>query len=129
MQGLGRGKPPALVVLVIVGKKGLGYNAGNPSAREKHRTISKIETRKAIPTDRLIKTICGIFLVNEDWLRTGHGQMYLQVKYGYEFAEVYDKLCPEMKELAIKIIKDILETQKNNRQNKIWEIKVKDYIN
>ena len=53
--------------------------------------------------------------MNEDWLRTGHGQMYLQVKYGYEFAEVYDKLCPEMKELAIKIIKDILETQKNNR--------------
>ena len=78
-------------------------------------TISKIETRKAIPTDRLIKTICGIFLVNEDWLRTRSGQIYLHVKYGYEFAEVYDKLCPEMKELAIKIIKDILETQKNNR--------------
>lgn len=78
-------------------------------------TISKIETRKAFPTDRLIKTICGIFLVNEEWIRTGRGDMYSQVKYGYDFAEVYNKLNPEMKKLAMKIIADILETQESKR--------------
>ncbi len=37
--------------------------------------ISLIETGKREPSDRTIKDICREFNINEDWLRTGKGEM------------------------------------------------------
>lgn len=42
--------------------KRLGINRGH---------VSNIETGKAIPSDQLIKLICSLFKINEDWLRHG----------------------------------------------------------
>ena len=42
---------------------------------------------------------------------TGHGDMFTKSKYTEEFSEHYDKLNPQMKKLAIKIVKDLLEYQ------------------
>lgn len=38
--------------------------------------ISLIETGNRIPSDRTISDICREFNVNENWLRTGTGDMY-----------------------------------------------------
>lgn len=37
--------------------------------------VSLIENGKKIPSDRLISDICQEFYVNEEWLRTGKGEM------------------------------------------------------
>lgn len=39
--------------------------------------ISLIETGKREPSDRTIKDICRVYNVNEEWLKTGEGEMYL----------------------------------------------------
>ena len=47
------------------GRLGVGKNA-----------ISRIETRKSNVTDQMFKSICREFNVNDEWLRTGEGDMF-----------------------------------------------------
>ena len=39
-------------------------------------TISLLETKKRDPSDRLVRDICREFNINEEWLRTGTGEMF-----------------------------------------------------
>ena len=41
--------------------------------------ISLLETGSREPSDRTIKDICREFSVNEKWLRTGEGEMFIQL--------------------------------------------------
>lgn len=41
--------------------------------------ISLVETGGRIPSDRTISDICREFNVNEQWLRTGEGEMFREV--------------------------------------------------
>lgn len=41
--------------------------------------ISLIETGKREPSDRTIKDICREFNVNEEWLRNGTGEMFIEI--------------------------------------------------
>lgn len=41
--------------------------------------ISKIEKGDNNLTDQMLKAICREFDVNEEWLRTGEGEMYIEV--------------------------------------------------
>lgn len=41
--------------------------------------ISLLETGSREPSDRTIKDICREFSVNETWLRTGEGEMFIQL--------------------------------------------------
>lgn len=49
-------------------------------------TISQIESGKISLTDRNIKNICEKFHVNEDWLREGNGEMFVQLSRDEEIA-------------------------------------------
>ena len=42
-------------------------------------TLSKIENGYVTLTERNITTICREFNVNEDWLRTGEGEMFTEI--------------------------------------------------
>lgn len=42
-------------------------------------TLSKIENGTVALTDRNIQSICREFNVNEEWLRTGEGPMYIDM--------------------------------------------------
>lgn len=41
--------------------------------------VSKITNKGATPSDRLIEDICEKFMVNENWLRTGNGEMFIKL--------------------------------------------------
>ena len=41
--------------------------------------ISLVETGKREPSDRTIKDICREFNVNEEWLRNGTGEMFIEL--------------------------------------------------
>ena len=44
----------------------------------KGNTVTNYETGLRTPTDAVIRSICREFNVNEEWLRTGEGEMFIQ---------------------------------------------------
>lgn len=54
--------------------------------------ISLVETGGRVPSDRTIADICREFSVNEEWLRTGNGEMFRAKTRSDEMAEYAAKL-------------------------------------
>lgn len=78
----------------------------------KQNAISYMEKDGSTVTEQNIKTICTQFCVNENWLRTGEGEIFLESeKKQQEFFEVFDGLSPALQDYLIKTAKDLLETQ------------------
>lgn len=90
--------------------------------------LSAIEKNDNLATDKIIKLICLIYGVSEEWLRTGEGSMYSaedsdserfrQAAAGIEMAddkramaalEVYWSLSPADKEVIWKMFDQIYE--------------------
>ena len=51
--------------------------------------ISKIALGESVPSDRTIADICRKFNVNENWLRTGRGDPYIQLSRDEELAQFF----------------------------------------
>ena len=51
--------------------------------------VSNLCLGKKIPSDRTIADICREFDVNEDWLRTGQGDPYVQLSRDEELAQFF----------------------------------------
>lgn len=101
----------------------------------KKSSLSQIENGKVNVTDRVIKSICREFNVNEHWLLTGDGDMFLRLSRNDEIAayvarvmkdeDAYyqqkmlaflTKLSPEMVQKLIEVAEDILsETKKEQK--------------
>lgn len=78
----------------------------------KQNTISSMEKSGATVTEQNIKAICSKFSINENWLRTGSGKMFLEnEKKQKEFFEIFDELSPALQEYLIKTAKELLDTQ------------------
>lgn len=78
----------------------------------KQNSISYMEKSGATVTEQNIKTICSQFSINEKWLRTGLGEMFLEnEKKQKEFFEIFDELSPALQEYLIKTAKELLDTQ------------------
>ncbi len=59
----------------------MGYTQEKNSEKKigsARNTIANYESGNRNPSDAIIKLICREFDVNEDWLRTGEGQMFKQ---------------------------------------------------
>ena len=78
----------------------------------KGSSLCDIEKGNAPITERTIKSICFQYNVNENWLRSGTGEMFnlLDKKYD-EFFEIYSKLSPPLQNFLITIAKELLKTQ------------------
>ena len=50
--------------------------------------VSKITNKGAIPSDRLREDICEKFAVNEEWLRTGEGEMVVTLNRTQQIAQL-----------------------------------------
>lgn len=78
----------------------------------KQNAISYMEKDGSTVTEQNIKAICSQFSVNENWLRTGDGKMFLEnEKKQREFFDIFDELLPALQDYLIKTAKDLLETQ------------------
>lgn len=85
----------------------------------KQNAISYMEKNGSTVTEQNIKTICSQFDVNEHWLRTGSGEMFLQnQKKQKEFFDIFDNLSPILQDYLIKTAKDLLDTQTKIQLNK-----------
>ncbi len=59
----------------------------------KQNTIATYEMGRSAPSDPAIKSICREFHVNEAWLRTGQGDMFVQKSRSDEIAAFMDRLA------------------------------------
>lgn len=75
--------------------------------------ISSMEQDGATITDRVIKSICLTYNVNEEWLRTGTGEMYVR----HDTFSLQDFAAEHgITELETQIIKTYLELPRDIRQ-------------
>ena len=77
----------------------------------KRTTLSMIEVGDNALTEKNIKLVCMTFNVNENWLRTGKGEMFASSPYEREFFEIYGNLLPETQKTLLRLAKDLLSTQ------------------
>ena len=54
----------------------------------KRNTVATYEMGRSIPSDSAIALICREFSVNEEWLRTGKGEMFIVKTKDEEIAEM-----------------------------------------
>lgn len=92
--------------------------------------ISQLVSGKRTPSDRTLADICREFNVSETWLRTGEGEMFIQLNEDQELLEVladlqvdednpvrdlliaYWRLNDEQKAAIKQMIKNLIDLQK-----------------
>lgn len=73
--------------------------------------IAGYEIGRRSPSDAVVSLICREFNVNEDWLRTGEGEMFIQLPEEDEVAAyVSDLLEDDGENPLYLIIKEIMHT-------------------
>ncbi|MDR0550387.1 MAG: helix-turn-helix domain-containing protein [Spirochaetaceae bacterium] len=77
--------------------------------------IAGLELGKRKANDRILKLICTTFSVNENWLRTGEGEIFSkQQQSNTDFIKLnslYKELHPSFKKLILKEIESMLDIQ------------------
>ena len=75
-------------------------------------SLSDIERGVNNVTDRTIIIICSQFSVNENWLRNGVGEMFVEIDLKYnEFFKIYNQLNTPLQDFLYRVAKDLLDTQ------------------
>ena len=54
----------------------------------KRNTVATYEMGRSVPSDSAIALICSVFNVNEEWLRNGTGEMFIQKTKDEEISEM-----------------------------------------
>lgn len=72
--------------------------------------ISNIESGRYNVTDTIIITICNIFIINEHWLRTGEGNMFIESD-SFSLDEYIKK--KGLSEFAVEIVKSFVMMPKD----------------
>lgn len=61
----------------------------------KRNSLANYETGRNTPIDAIIVSICREFNVNENWLRTGEGKMFVEMSYDDEIAQFVGQVMGE----------------------------------
>jgi transcriptional regulator with XRE-family HTH domain len=82
----------------------------------KFSAISMIELGKALLTEANIRLICLTFGVNEQWLRTGEGEIFVDnaqqdIK---ELLDIFDRLSPASRKMILDLARTILTNEQAN---------------
>lgn len=102
----------------------------------KSNSVSQLETGRNKISDQVIKSVCAIYKVNEDWLRNGIGEMFINddslldsVKQEYDFDDIeinflksYSMLNKSEQAVFRKFLKNYVKKFEQN-QRKISSVK------
>lgn len=61
----------------------------------KRNTIAKYETNTNVPSTAVVSLICRVFNVNEEWIKSGEGEMFIPITRNDEIADLTAKLFKE----------------------------------
>ena len=76
--------------------------------------IACYETGRRTITDRTIKDVCSKYNINEEWLRTGDGEMKKEEPEVDELSLLMGMFNPEEDEFKTKIITTLLKLEDND---------------
>ena len=89
-------------------------------------SIANYETDKRNPSAAAINNICKTFNVNEDWLKTGQGEMFRQLAPEQEMKQYLEKMLSgeskEFKQRLLHVLSTLNENQWQALQNYLEEI-------
>ena len=88
----------------------------------KGNTVTGYETGIRSPSDAIIVSICREFGVNEEWLRTGKGEMFLPKSRGQEIGEIVKAAAQHDPETAAKFFSSLLEEMSDAEIVLMYEI-------
>ena len=74
--------------------------------------LSMIEVGNNPITNKNIKLICATFNVNEQWLRTGIGEIFNASPYLKELCDILVSLTPETQQYLLLMARELLNVQK-----------------
>lgn len=78
-------------------------------------TIAMYEMGRTLPSDAITRSICREFNVNENWLRTGEGDMFIKPSRNEEMARLTKMLLNEeedsFKNRLISVLANLTEEQ------------------
>lgn len=78
--------------------------------------MSMIVVGKSKLTDKNIKLLCTAMSVDEQWLRTGEGGMFVSASpYEKEFLNVFDRLTGENQEFLLELAQALLKKQEKEQ--------------
>lgn len=101
-------------IKIIRDKLNLSMVAFGNKIKMTNSNISKMEKGLRAVTDRSITLICNEFNVNEDWLRTGEGEMFVQSN---TFSLDEKAKQHNLTELEIDIMRGYMELPTDTRNN------------
>lgn len=85
----------------------------------KRNTIANYETGRNEPIDAVIALICREFNANEEWLRTGEGDMFIEMPKEDEVMKYMALLLKDKDDIVAKAVTGfVLEYEKLNQANK-----------
>ena len=99
-------------------RKTLGLNQGEFAQRIglTQTALSMIELEKVALTEKNIKIICSTFAVDEDWLRTGEGEMFgVESPYEKELLTIFSKLTADTQEFILEMAQNLLNRQEKHK--------------
>jgi transcriptional regulator with XRE-family HTH domain len=74
-------------------------------------SLSMIEKNHTPVTEKNVKLVCATFNVNEQWLRTGSGEMFCASPYEKNLRDICMSLTPENQESLLIIAQELLKIQ------------------
>jgi hypothetical protein len=75
-----------------------------------------IELGKIALIDKNIKLICVTFNVNEQWLRTGQGEIFgASSPYLNELTSIFDRLTADTQEFLLEMARNLLKKQEKSQ--------------
>lgn len=80
----------------------------------KQNTVAQYEIGRNPPTDTVVTLICREFDVNEEWLRTGAGPMFVEKTRDEELAEFFGKVLagdPDFRRRLLSAMSRLSEEQ------------------
>ena len=84
--------------------------------------IKNIETGLTQLKENKIPLICNAYNVNEEWLRTGKGEMFLPKSRGQEIGEIVNAAAQHDPETAAKFFSSLLEEMSDAEIILMYEI-------
>lgn len=90
-------------------RKHLNMNQTDFGARigVKQTTIAGYENGLRVPLDTVISSICREFGVDENWLRTGEGEMFANARTDFELVTRVMAGCGENKKRLMRILAEM----------------------
>jgi transcriptional regulator with XRE-family HTH domain len=73
--------------------------------------LSMIEVGRIPLTDKNVKLICAVFNVNEQWFKTGAGEMFGSSPYMKELLDIFERLSPDTQDFLMEMARNLLRNQ------------------